>query len=243
MATQALTGNYTTALNTGLICADRIYILALTGVNLNGDVAGIPDGEGGIYIVPFLPITYRESWYPPIPDRATVKGSTLTNLEIDANFSVLQHAITEWAYKQEWAEAIIANRFMVIVDVFNEDGRAQGDYLESIDPETGEIIDAGYGLNSYKLQRSQSYNHMIRFFNDTPATFIIPSDNLDSFPIGSAVIVSWNGSIDGLVTFAGDGGAVQVVSPDTNNIARRYGKVSAIKTQPNYWEIEGNLEY
>jgi hypothetical protein len=31
------------------------------------------------------------------------------------------------------------------------------------------------------------------------------------------------------------------VSPDTFDIARRYGKVTAIKTGPDYWELEGNL--
>jgi hypothetical protein len=71
---------------------------------------------------------------------------------------------------------------------------------------------------------------------------IIPADGTFTFPIGSAVLVSWNGGVNAIVTVIGDTG-VTIKTPDTNQIARPYGKITCIKTAPNYWELEGNLAF
>lgn len=93
--------------------------------------------------------------------------------------------------------------------------------------------------SDYMLALEDAFNTLIRITKSTPANVIIPNDTTVNMPIGSSVLISWNGT--GAVTITSELG-VTVDTPDTYVIAARYGKVAAIKTASNHWEIEGNLE-
>jgi len=93
--------------------------------------------------------------------------------------------------------------------------------------------------SDYMLQLSDAYNTLVRITKATPALVTIPNDSTIDFPIGSAVLISWNGL--GQVTIDYEVG-VTVDTPDTYLIGKQFGKITAIKTGPNHWEIEGNLE-
>ncbi len=224
----------------GVITGTNARVRSISGVGATGQIWAFPTGNEGVYTTRVLPLTYRENWQPPIPTNPTVKGSTLTNLEIDANFRVLQDAIIQWTDTLEWAQTIINTRFLQIVDLFADPGRAQSSYIETVDGQ-GNIVDKGYIFNGYVLQPEYQYNVMFRMYNNSPATFYIPHSDFFNFRIGSSVLVSWNGGTDGTVTIAGQAG-VTLYSPDTLQIARRYGKVTLIKVGQNDWEIEGNLK-
>jgi hypothetical protein len=196
----------------GSFCTIKNQTTAITGNQATGQTWHFPVGWDGVKISDVLPITYRETWLPQIPKFSSVKGTTLTNEEIDANFKVLQDGLISWAEELEWARAIIANRFIQIKDITED----------------------------YTLVEEDSYNTLIRSFANDFVTVWLPMQADVKLPIGSAILVSWNGSTDGIVTVAAKPG-VTLVSPDTFDIARRYGKVTAIKTGPDYWELEGNL--
>ena len=91
----------------------------------------------------------------------------------------------------------------------------------------------------YTLQLTDASNTLIRITKASAALVTIPNDSTTDFPVGSAVLISWNGT--GAVSIAGEAG-VTIDTPDTLNIGKRYGKVTAIKVGANHWEIEGNLE-
>jgi hypothetical protein len=92
--------------------------------------------------------------------------------------------------------------------------------------------------SDYTLQLTDAYNTLIRITKATSAVVTIPNDSTVNMPIGSAVLIGWNGV--GSVSVAGAVG-VTVISPDSFTIGKQYGKITAMKTAANYWEIEGNL--
>lgn len=239
-----LTGNRTlTRLDS--FCAYAAKYVAITGNSAQSELYKFFPGYDGIYGTPDLPLTYRENWNPKIPEKASVKGTTLTNEEIDANFKVLERALISWKESFDWAQSIIAARYMVIKPIYKDgSGRSQYDYLERIDSTTGLLVDKGYVTGGYTLQRSETYNIMLKFYNNEPAALFVPPDGdllQNDFPIGSNIIVSWSGGKDGVVSILPSTPAVTIISPDTNQIARKHGKITLIKTATNYWEIEGNL--
>ena len=91
----------------------------------------------------------------------------------------------------------------------------------------------------YTLQLSDTYNTLIRMTSATLSTVTIPNDSSVAFPIGTNILISWNGI--GPVAVAGASG-VTVITPDTLFINKKYGKAVIMKTDVNYWEMEGNLE-
>jgi len=93
--------------------------------------------------------------------------------------------------------------------------------------------------SDYMLQLSDAYDTLIRITKATPAVVTIPNDSTINMPIGSAPLISWNGI--GQVSIGYEAG-VTVDTPDTYNIGKQFGKITAIKVGPNHWEIEGNLE-
>lgn len=92
--------------------------------------------------------------------------------------------------------------------------------------------------DDYTLQLSDAFNTLIRMTKATPTVLTIPNDANIDLPVGSAVLISWNGL--GQVSIVGEAG-VTVDTPDTYDIGKQFGKITAIKTEPNHWEIEGNL--
>jgi hypothetical protein len=92
--------------------------------------------------------------------------------------------------------------------------------------------------SDYLLQLSDASNTLVRITKATSAIVTIPNDTTANLPVGSAVLISWNGT--GPVSITGEVGVV-IDTPETYNIGKRYGKITAIKTGTNHWEIEGNL--
>lgn len=90
----------------------------------------------------------------------------------------------------------------------------------------------------YTLQLADAYNTLVRITSAIPAVVTIENDGVINMPVGSSVIISWNGA--GSVSLAGAVG-VTIISPDSLTIGKQYGKIVVIKTASNYWEVEGNL--
>lgn len=90
----------------------------------------------------------------------------------------------------------------------------------------------------YTLQLSDAFNTLIRITKPTPAVVTIENDTVVNMPVGSAVLISWNGT--GSVSIAA-GSGVTIDTPDSYTIGKQYGKITAIKVGANHWEIEGNL--
>jgi hypothetical protein len=72
----------------------------------------------------------------------------------------------------------------------------------------------------------------------TPTNFILPNDSTVDMPIGTAILIGWDG--DGQVTVAPAVG-VTCDTPDTLTIAKKWGKIVVFKIAANYWQVEGNL--
>lgn len=92
----------------------------------------------------------------------------------------------------------------------------------------------------YTLSASDMSNKLIRINSPlgTLSTVTLPNDFLVSSPVGTKVLVSSNGY--GPITVSGDAG-VNVHSPQSTTIERKYGRVVIIKTGTNDWEIDGQL--
>ena len=91
----------------------------------------------------------------------------------------------------------------------------------------------------YVLQLSDAFNTLVKMTKSTVGTVTIPDDTTVAWPDGANVLIGWNG-LGQISIVAGAG--VTILTPDTLNIGTRYGKITAIRTGPNLWEIEGNLE-
>jgi hypothetical protein len=72
----------------------------------------------------------------------------------------------------------------------------------------------------------------------TATNFILPNDADVDMPIGTAILIGWDG--DGEVTVLPDSG-VTCDTPDTLTIAKKWGKIVVFKISTNYWQVEGNL--
>ena len=105
-------------------------------------------------------------------------------------------------------------------------------------PIPGQALTINTQVSDYTLQITDAYNTLIRITKATPAVVTIPNDSTVNMPIGSAVLIGWNGA--GSVSVAAAFG-VTIISPDSLTIGKQNGKITAIKTAANYWEIEGNL--
>jgi hypothetical protein len=92
---------------------------------------------------------------------------------------------------------------------------------------------------SYQLILADSTNTLLRMNYATTSSVVIPADNVTNLPIGSAILITQIGT--GTVTTTASSG-VTLLSPETFNISKQYGKVVLIKTSSNLWEIDGNLE-
>ena len=103
---------------------------------------------------------------------------------------------------------------------------------------SGNPISINTQVSDYTLQISDAYDTLIRITKATLAIVTIPNDSTANLPIGAAVLISWNGL--GQVTIGFEIG-VTVDTPDTYDIGKQFGKITAIKTGANHWEIEGNL--
>ena len=91
---------------------------------------------------------------------------------------------------------------------------------------------------NYTLQLSDASNTLIRMTSSSANSVTIPNDTTANLPVGSAVLISQNGT--GQTTIVADAG-VTIVSPETLKIGKQYGKITAIKVAANSWELEGNL--
>ena len=92
---------------------------------------------------------------------------------------------------------------------------------------------------SYQLLLSDGYNTLLRVNTTNDSTVTIPRDTTTNFPIGTTILITQIGN--GYVTTTGSAG-VTLLTPESNTIAAQYGKAVIIKTAPNQWEIEGDLE-
>ena len=93
--------------------------------------------------------------------------------------------------------------------------------------------------DDYTVQITDAYNTLIRMTKSTATNLTFANDTDINLPIGSLVLISQNGT--GQVTIVPASG-VTIYSPYTLNIATQYGKITAIKTAANQWEIEGHIQ-
>jgi len=92
-------------------------------------------------------------------------------------------------------------------------------------------------IDSFTLTASD-HGTYIRIISGGDVVVSLPDDVTEDIPIGTTVIIGRNG--DGNVIFAPAGGS-EIQTPYSLQIALKFGKVTAMKTAPNTWEIEGNL--
>jgi len=85
---------------------------------------------------------------------------------------------------------------------------------------------------------ADAYNTLVRMTKGTATNFILPNDADLDMPIGTAILIGWDG--DGEVTVLPDTG-VTCDTPDTLTIAKKWGKIVVFKISANYWQVEGNL--
>jgi hypothetical protein len=74
--------------------------------------------------------------------------------------------------------------------------------------------------------------------NATTATVTLVADSIEAIPVGTTYIV---GQVNtGGVNFAAGSGAT-VYTPGSTTILAQWGKVTAIKTAVDTWEIDGAI--
>jgi hypothetical protein len=90
----------------------------------------------------------------------------------------------------------------------------------------------------YTPTLDDAYNTLVRMTKSTATNFILPADSTVNMPIGTAILIGWDG--DGQVTVSPAIG-VTCNTPDTLTIAKKWGKIVVFKISANYWQVEGNL--
>lgn len=93
---------------------------------------------------------------------------------------------------------------------------------------------------NYTLVSTDQNAVLIKVNSVAPATVYIPDNGTVAFPIGTNLLVSWEGS--GQVTIAPLNGSVTILTPSSFMIAQRRGKIALVQTAINVWELEGNLQ-
>lgn len=91
---------------------------------------------------------------------------------------------------------------------------------------------------NYSVIEEDAHGTLIRVSSANNVSIILPDGATANIILGSTLLISRNGLGD--VSIAGMAG-VTIDTPDSYDIARKFGKVTAIKVGPNHWEIEGNL--
>lgn len=79
---------------------------------------------------------------------------------------------------------------------------------------------------------------IVRMNSASPVTYTVRTNSNVPMPVGATIVVSQQGT--GTVTIGAEGG-VTIVTPETLDIRKQYGKVTLMQTSANYWELEGNL--
>ena len=105
-------------------------------------------------------------------------------------------------------------------------------------PSASNIIRVIESATDYTPVLGDAYNTLVRMTSATPTNFILPNDSTVDMPIGTAILIGWDG--DGAVTVAPAVG-VTCDTPDTLTIAKKWGKIVVFKISANYWQVEGNL--
>ena len=103
-----------------------------------------------------------------------------------------------------------------------------------------EVLDIS-GASGYTLQSTDLVNRFLRVSVQFGHIGIITFPNNSNTPcrIGTLLYISLFGS--GEIQFAGESG-VTIHSPKSLGINRGYGRIIAIKTDSNEWEIDGQLK-
>jgi hypothetical protein len=101
-----------------------------------------------------------------------------------------------------------------------------------------QLITINNQAGNYTLQLADAFNTLIRMTSSSPNSVSVMNDTTVNMPIGSAVLVSQNGT--GQTSILADSG-VTILTPSTLTINKQYGKITLIKTAPNTWEVEGNV--
>jgi hypothetical protein len=105
-------------------------------------------------------------------------------------------------------------------------------------PSGSNILRIVVSATDYTPVLGDAYNTLVRMTKSTPTNFILPNDSDVNMPIGTAILIGWDG--DGQVTVAPAVG-VTCNTPDTLTIAKKWGKIVVFKISANYWQVEGNL--
>jgi len=105
-------------------------------------------------------------------------------------------------------------------------------------PSGSNILRIVVSATDYTPVLGDAYNTLVRMTKGTATNFILPNDSTVDMPIGTAILIGWDG--DGQVTVAPAVG-VTCNTPDTLTIAKKWGKIVVFKISANYWQVEGNL--
>ena len=105
-------------------------------------------------------------------------------------------------------------------------------------PSGSNILRIVVSATDYTPTLDDAYNTLVRMTKSTATNFILPADSTVDMPIGTAILIGWDG--DGQVTVAPTVG-VTCDTPDTLTIAKKWGKIVVFKIAANYWQVEGNL--
>ena len=105
-------------------------------------------------------------------------------------------------------------------------------------PSGSNILRIVVSATDYTPTLDDAYNTLVRMTKSTATNFILPADSTVNMPIGTAILIGWDG--DGAVTVAPAVG-VTCNTPDTLTIAKKWGKIVVFKISANYWQVEGNL--
>jgi len=91
---------------------------------------------------------------------------------------------------------------------------------------------------TYVLDRADMLNKFKIISHSAPVTLLVPSDTDQPCPIGTSITVCNYGTSD--ITVGAAPGAV-INTPQSLKITGEFSQAILIKTEPNTWEIDGNI--
>jgi hypothetical protein len=100
------------------------------------------------------------------------------------------------------------------------------------------VISPSTATTSYTLSTDDMLNKYKALSHSAPITLLVPSDTVVPCPIGTSVVICNYGTSD--ITVAAGPNAI-INTPQSLKITGQYSRAVLIKTEPNTWEIDGNI--
>ena len=179
-------------------------------------------------------ITYRDTLSPTIPVSDTVKGTPLTNLEMDGNFKSISDAVTNLDTLTTLVSdnATAAEMYLVWVAALGATQFTVSDSKLRYNPNTDTLTAAQFAGNATTVTTNANLTGMVTSSGN--ATTVVTNANLSGMVTssGNTTTVVTNANLTGMVTSSGNATTV-VTNANLTGMVTSSGNATTVVTNAN----------